>query len=161
MVNVAQWSLMKKIILGLAVLIIIWIGWALFLGENKATEAIRELPDGQLEIVNENDEEVQLDIKIGSNATNLNNVKPELLSETVIYITSKYSASATRIYEDISQDIQVAFFGPEDELLKIFDIPANTTQKITPEKRYQHILIAPDGFFEENNISVENGSKIK
>ncbi|MFW5976619.1 MAG: hypothetical protein ACOCQS_01595 [Bacillota bacterium] len=161
MAKISQWSLKKKIIYGVAVLILIWIGWSIFGGENKATTAVLELPDGQILIENENNDEIELEVKIGSNATNLTGVNPEVLEETVIYITSRYSASAAKVYEDIETDIEVAFFGPDGSILEIYEIPANSSETITPDERYQHVLIATSGFFEENDISVNNESIIQ
>ncbi|MFW5998552.1 MAG: hypothetical protein ACOC4G_06040 [Bacillota bacterium] len=161
MTNFFQGSLIKKIVFGVVILVLIWILWSIFGGENRETREILELPDGQIEIVNEDGDELTLEVKMGSSAVNLSGVNPKVIEETVIYITSRYPASAARTYGDIKADIEVAFFGPDRTILSIHEIPEEESQTITPEQKYQHVLIAPAGLFKDKDISVENGSKIK
>ena len=51
-------------------------------------------------------------------------------------------------------------FNTEGKLINIKNVPAKAEDKIKIDKETQHIIMAPEGFFAKNNISIENNSKI-
>ena len=159
--NIKEWGLPKKIGAGVILLILIWIIWGQLFGVNQATQEILDLPEGTLDIVNNDGEEITINIKQGTSATTFADVDPEVIAETVIYHASPFPASAARVFAGAEVSYEVARFDAEGRILEIYEISANTDRTINPDERYQHTLMAPEGFFAENNISVENGSTIQ
>ncbi len=160
-----KWGFGKKALTGIVGLIIVgaivWLIVGGMGGENKATREILNLPDGEIVAVNEDGSEFSFDVKIGAFDTKLEGVNPEVIRETVIYIASPSPRSFTRVYENIDADIEVAYFDSDKALFEIFQVPANTRGELSPSKEYKYSIIAPQGFFSDNNLSVENGTKLR
>ncbi|MFP4589607.1 MAG: hypothetical protein ACLFO3_06560, partial [Candidatus Acetothermia bacterium] len=124
--------------IGVIVAGILWLALGGLGGENKATRDLLGLPDGQVKIENEDGQEINLDVKVGSFNTSLSDVNPEVLQETVLYIASPSPRSFVRVYEDIETDVEVAYFSPTGKILEIFTVAANTTERLAPEEEYQY-----------------------
>lgn len=158
--NIADWSLKKKIITSVILLLIAWILWSIFGGANAATMDILKLPEGSIQVLNNDGEKITLDIKIGESNSDFSNVSKEVVEKTVLYTASSYPASAGTVFENVSIPIEAAFFGEEGKVININEIPADTKKTYNPEKEYQYVIMARDGYFADNDISVENGSKL-
>ena len=157
----SEWSIFKKILSLLILLLIIWLVWNAFFSINQATQEILDLPEGSINLVNNDGEEMTIDIKMGTSATSFASVDEEVIKETVIYHTSPFPASATRVFEGAEVSYEVARFDPEGKLMQIYEVAPDTNKTVEAEDTYQHTLIAYKGFFEENNISVENETTIR
>lgn len=159
-----KWSMQKKAITGVVSLVVVGvIVWLIVVGTggvNKATKDILNLPDGELVAVNEDGSEFAFDVKTGSFDTNLEKVDPEVIRETVIYIPSPGPRSFTRVYKNIDANIEVAYFDANRTLFEIFQVPANTRGELSPSKEYMYSIIAAENFFSNNNLSVENGTRL-
>lgn len=158
--NIANWSLTKKIISGVILLLVVWILWSIFGGVNAATQRILELPDGSVQIVNDDGKTINLEIKVGNSDSNFSKVSKSVVEKTVLYSGSSYPASAATVIEDVNVPIEVALFNGEGNLIKIYNIPANTKKTCNPDKKYQYTIMAAEGFFEDKGISLENSSKL-
>lgn len=159
--NFNEWGISKKIIAGVILLLLVWLAWSTFLGVNEATQRILDLPEGSITIENAEGEEINISVKIGNSGTSFAGVDPEVIEDNVIYYSSNFPASAQRTFQEVSVAMEIARFDAEGEIKEIHEVPANTETTITPQEAYQHTLIAPSGFFEDNNISVENQSTIQ
>lgn len=159
--NFKEWGMFKKIIAAIILLLVIWFLWATFMGTNAATQRILDLPEGSLTIENGDGELITFDIRIGESTSTFSGVDSEVIKETVIYHTSAYPASATRVFKPVSVPIAIARFDSNGEIKEVHEVPADTEMTITPETNYQHTIMASKDFFQENNISLENGSTIQ
>ena len=159
--NIKEWGLTKKIISGVILLVVLWIIWTIFFGVNQNTQTILNLPEGSLKIVNSDGEEIDITIRISNASTSFSGVDSKVIKENVIYYTSTFPASAKRKFKQVSIPIEIARFDKDGKIKEIHEIPAKMEVTIDPESDYQHTLIAEKGFFEKNNISVENGSTIQ
>ncbi len=160
MANISEWGWPKKIIAVVILILIIWLGWRTFFGVNQATRAILDLPEMELELENADGELISISVRNGTPATTYVNVDPDVIRENVVYYTSNFPASATRIIRPVQTDLQIARFGPDGHIQEIYDVPADTEVSIVPDGRYQHTIMAYDGFFAEHGISVENETSI-
>lgn len=158
--NIALWSIKKKITIGVFFILFIWILWSIFGGVNPATAEIIGLPEGSIQVENDNGERVKIDVKIGNSDSNFSNVSKSVVNRTVLYSATNYSASAATIIKNVKVPIKVALFDKDGNLINIYNIPANSKKKINPQKEYQYTVMAKDNFFADNNISIEDNSKL-
>ncbi len=159
--NFKKVGLKKKVVIIIILLLFIWLAGRMLFGVNQATRAIIQLPELEITLVNDDGEETKITVRKGTAASSFVDVDPDVIKENVLYHSTPFTASASRIIQPVGVPIQVARFDGENRIIQIFDIPANTEKRISTEERYKHTLVAVDGFFEENNISVEKGTTIK
>ena len=182
-IKISKWSTMQRTVIGIGSLLIIWLLWSILLGsnqmttfifvllivgvlfwnafiaENDATRKIVNLPDSQIKIENDGNE-FEIDVKMGSSSTSLANVAPKVMENLAVYYPTGRLASSTRKVADIDISIEIAMFNTDGEIIRIKKVPAKAEDKINIDKETEHIIMAPEGFFNKNNISVENNSKI-
>lgn len=158
--NISDWSLTKKIIFGVVILLIIWILWSIFGGPNTVTQNILKLPEATIQIVNEGEEEIELQVRVNNTGAEFAGVRESLIEETVLYHATAYSASASIEVNKVKVPLALALFEENGNLINIYKVKAGEQKTITPEGRYKYTLMAEDGYFAEKGISMENGSKI-
>ncbi|MFW6279250.1 MAG: hypothetical protein ACOC2G_03575, partial [Bacillota bacterium] len=120
--NISEWGTSKKLIAAVVLVLLLWVVYSTFFTPNSETQAILDLPEGTVTIVNDGGQEVTIDVKIGSSATRFKGVDPEVIQETVVYITTPFPASAERTFEPVKAPLQYARFGGDGQIQKIHDI---------------------------------------
>ncbi len=142
----------------IAIILVVLI-WNSFIGMNDATRKISTLPEGKIEIEND-DGQFELNVKMGSSSTSFTQVKPKVIQQTVVYYVTEFLSSATRKFKNINSPMEIALFNKQGELVRIEKIPAKTEIEINVGKEIKHVIMVYEGFCAQKNISVDKNSKI-
>jgi hypothetical protein len=158
--NIREWSVGKKILVGAPIAVVLIVVLILVLRPNITTRAFRDQTTGTVELVDSSGQTVTLEVRSVGADVNLSGVKTSELRGQIFFASTAFPRAAASEFEGGDLSVDVVFFAPNGELAEVHEVPAGTKVTIAPEKQYQYTLIAPKGLFAERGVSVQEGSSL-
>lgn len=158
--NIQEWSIGRKIMVGVPILIVLIVVLVLVLRPNVTTRAFRGQTTGTVELVDGSGETVTLQVRNVGSDVNVRGVRASSLRGEIFFASTAFPRAAAYEFESGELPVEVVFFAPDGELAEVHQVPAKTKVSLTPEQQYQYTLVAPQGLLAERGVPVEESSSL-
>ncbi len=159
----------KKIILVIGVLLVLFISWYAISAnsDTRQSRAFRAMPQGSIQVVNDEGQTVTLQLRVAdvpaARQAGFKGSGAQTVADNAILLVYATDTAERHNVQNVKAALEIGFFRADGTLIQISRtrMGATTTYGTTGSaNRYRYAIMAPEGFFARNNISVDGGASL-
>ncbi|MBF8436228.1 DUF192 domain-containing protein [Halanaerobiaceae bacterium Z-7014] len=161
-------GLKGKVIVVLAILAVVVGGYyaVTVRSDTRITKALSEMPQGQIQMINDVGETITLDLRIAETTDARNagfrGVGSEVVNNTIILYRYTRDTVATHLLDKVRVPLDLAFFTADGELITVVQTEQGASTRYSAGSRvqYRYILMTGQGFFERAGVSADGEARL-
>lgn len=135
--------------------------------DTRVSRALKNMPQGSVQITNDQGRNVTLQVRIAdtreARTANFKNSGVKTIQDNIIFMPYTSDSSERHSVQGVKAAVEIGFFRADGTLIQISKtrVGATTTYGTTgTNNRYRYAIMAPEGFFARQNISVDGGATL-
>ncbi len=159
----------KKVILIVGVILVLLVSWYAISAnsETRESRAFRAMPQGSIQVVNDLGNTVTLQLRVAdtpaARQAGFKGSGVQTVANNAILLVYTADTAERHNVQNVKAPLEIGFFRADGSLIQISRtrVGATTTYGTTgTANRYRYAIMAPEGYFARNNISVDGGASL-
>ncbi len=168
---IAKLTIKHKITLVAGLLFVLMLSWYIVSAnsDTRISKELKNMPQGSIQITNDQEKNITLQVRIAetpeARTANFKKNGVQTIKDNIILMTYPADSSERHNVQGVKAPLDIAFFRADGTLISISTTRVGATSTYGPPtgvaNRYRYVVVAPEGFFRNNSITVNGESTLQ